>query len=192
MILSKVLVAVLGAWSVAAAGVQSLPVAAPSSPSAELPLLWENLREGMSQIEVRSLQPNKYINLGDGCSAEIFPIYKKKRLNQVNLVSSSKGENERCSEVILRATLDKYGRPDEARSTTNTGHCGSQASGGVAGVLAGLCKITGGDTTESRTHITWIRDGLHITLHLDNNSATYWEIGYRQAPVVSEAVKSRI
>ena len=192
MILSQVLVAVLGGWSVAAAGVEPLPVVVPSSPSAKSPLLWENLREGMSEVEVRSLQPKKYINLGDGCSAEIFPIYKKKRLNQVNLVSSSKGANERCSEVILQAALDKYGRPDEARSTTNTAHCGSQASSGVAGVLAGLCKITGGDTTKSRTTITWIRDGLDITLHLDNNSATYWELAYRQAPVVSEAVKSRI
>ena len=192
MILSKVLVAVLGAWSVAAAGVQSLPVEAPSSPGAESPLLWENLREGMSEVEVRSLQPKKYISLGDGCSAGIFPFYKKKRLDQVNLVSSSKSENELCSEVILQAALDKYGRPDEARSTTNTAHCGSQASGGVAGVLAGLCKITGGDTTRSKTIITWIRDGIDITLHLDNNSATYWELVYRQAPVVSEAVKSRI
>lgn len=177
--------AVVVASAVAAADV-------PNSSSATGRLIWNDLREGMTKLEVKALYPKSNVELGEGCFADLFPEYSKSRLIRVNLEWSTKDQNERCGQVVLASLVSKYGNPPISETEIKANDCGNKYAGGIAGALSSLCEVTGGDEPDLFSYGRWLKDGVEITFKRDSGDDGKWWLVYRSEIVGSASVATKL
>lgn len=143
--------------------------------------LWGGLSEGMSKAEVKALYPKRSTLLMEGCGADISPEYQKGKLTAVGLEYASKSE-ARCGEIITQTLIEKYGEPLAIETEIERNSCGSTYEGGVSGLLASLCKASGGDAPREIVYRKWEVDGVEVALKRYTDDEKTWWLIYR--PVV--------
>lgn len=72
------------------------------------PILWNNLRVGMTKAEVKALYPKLETNLAADCPVDIWPNYNRAGLKGVKLSTGTMCE--RATQTIAALTA-KYGEP---------------------------------------------------------------------------------
>lgn len=165
--------------------------AAPAQPQPQTealgPVLWGNLRVGMTKQQVRALYPKSKVALTTGCNGKLSYFWENNKLARVAidppLLGSGTAVN--CGLIIAASLNAKYGPPQNEDVDRQTRDCGD-------GKLGNLCEALGGGNPIRWRLTQWIHDGISINLRLeDTTTSPLWTVVY--APpmdvTVDEAIK---
>lgn len=161
------------------------------------PVIWNNLRAGMTRAEVERLYPRRTTLITPSCPAQVNADYIQGRLASVRLVSRRSNPTARCAEVVNSSMIARYGDPTPGFAYENRA-CGLLGSFDLS-PFGEQCRRNSGDPVIGVTSLSWSVDDVEIILTREevcpcrgNPSPDSWSVSYRRTNLVDAEAASNL